>query len=167
MTTITASISSVEAQIQTYSASVERSQIAVQQGRPPPPPKTGGFNPQQQQIVDETNISTEALQKLQEAQEIAAQLEEYLNYLQGKSSDLITVTIEPVSADPDVVISGQSTTLAASITTGTITEKTLELSAEFDDEGNLEDLTITQTRTDIEFMQASFSYENMSFYAAA
>lgn len=122
------------------------------------------LNPQERQIVDDVDISDAALQKLEEAQILAKQLQEYLNYLKGKKGQSLPRITVP-SDDPDVVIAGRSTNLSASITVGSIKEETLEISASFDDEGNIKELSVTKTQISSQFIQAEIILEDRQFYA--
>lgn len=162
MSQVVASFRSVEAELTSVQLASQQQSLAVRlDGGEKPSP----LNKQQNDIVDDVDLSQAALQKLEEAQVLARQLEQYLDYLKGRSKNLLPRITAPAE-NPDVVIAGRSTNLAASITAGKITEKTLEISADFDDEGNLNELTVTKTQTTVEFVKADFILEDRQFYAA-
>lgn len=162
MSQVVASFRSVEAELTSVQLSSQRQSLAVRVGGGEKP---NLLNKQQNDIVDGVDLSQEAVQKLEEAQALARQLAEYLDYLKDRGSNPLARITAP-DENPDAVIAGRSTNLAASITAGKITEKTLEISADFDDEGNLSELTITKTQASVEFVRADFILEDRQFYAA-
>ena len=162
MSQVVASFRSVEAELTSVQLSSQRQSLAVRVGGGEKP---NLLNKQQNDIVDGVDLSQEAVQKLEEAQVLARQLADYLDYLKGRGPNPLARITAP-DENPDVVVAGRSTNLAASITAGKITEKTLEISANFDDEGNLSELTITKTQASVEFVKADFILEDRQFYAA-
>lgn len=162
MSQVVASFRSVEAELTSVQLASQRQSLAVRIGGDEKP---NLLSKQQNDIVDGVDLSQAALQKLEEAQVLARQLADYLDYLKGRSKNILPKITAP-DDNPDVVIAGRSTNLAASITAGKVTEKTLEISADFDDEGNLSELTVTKTQTSIEFVKADFILKDRQFYAA-
>lgn len=164
MIEVNASFRSVEAsvtQVKTYS---ERNALAVRAEGDRP--QSSLLNPQEKQIVDEVGISAEALQKFEDAKLLADQLQDYMDYLNGAGkSNLIQITAN--DNEPDVVIEGQSTKLAASVTAVTYKEETLDINAKFDDSGNLQELSIDKQSITAEYVKAELITEQRQFYIAA
>lgn len=162
MTQVLASYRSVEADITSVQLSAQKQSLAVaRQGKSP----SNLLNKQESQLADEVSISEQAIRKFEEARRLAEQLDAYLKYLKGEAgAELPKIT--DADRGPDVVIAGRSTNLSATITAGSITEKTLEISAEIDDEGNVSSLSVSKTETTVEFVRAEIILEDKQFYAA-
>ena len=165
MTQIVASYRSVEADVTSYQAALQRQNLSLNiTGKKP---KDENLSPQAQQIVDDVGISQEALDKLKEAQKLADYLQSYLDYLKGRGKTPPARIIPPQEGSgPRVEISGQSTNLAASVTVGSIRAETLEVTATLDDNGNISELSITKTSTTIEFAQIDITRQDQQFYAS-
>jgi hypothetical protein len=161
MTQVLASYRSVEANFTSFQASVQKQSLAAQVRSEPAPPNL--LNKQQSQLADEISISDSALQKFEEARRVEEQLRAYLNYLKGREED--KPHIIPDEQEPTAVISGRSTNISASITAGSIHEESLEISADIDDEGNLNSLTVTKTEKTVEFVHAELILEDTQFYS--
>lgn len=123
-----------------------------------------GLTKQQNQIIDEVGVSSEAVDKLREAQVLAEQLKKYLDYLKGK--DLLqNYRVLPYDNNADVTISGRSTTLAGSVTVASYSEETLDIAATFDDDGNLTELVVDKTSVSAEYVKADIILEDTQFFA--
>ncbi|GEM_PF-2828595 len=167
MVEINASFRSVETSVTQINASVERNALAVQtNGARDNGNNLSLLNNQQQQIIDEVGISEAAIQQFEDAQILAEQLQGYLDYLNGGSRD-IQVQLTANDNEPNVEIAGRSTRLAADITVATYNEETLDVSATFDDAGNLTELSIEKTSIRAEFVQANLILEDRQFFAVA
>ena len=171
MIEISASFTSAQASYTKIQASSERSAVAIEGrgNKTPPPPNLSN---QEQQIVDEVGISEQAVQKFQEAQALATQLQDYLDYLNGKTSDngtSVQITAPTTANDNDqgTTIAGRSTQIAASVEVATYTEETLDINAKFDNAGNLQELSVSQTSITAEYVRAEASYQDTQFYARA
>ncbi len=152
---------SIEASVTSVQYQSNRQSIAIKQGAPSP---KQDLTPQQRQIIDDVGISQEAVLKLREAQDLANQLQNYLDYLNGNSQGL-NIEITPSEGRGDIEILGQSTNLAASITVASYKETSIDVAAEFDDEGNLTSLAVSKTQIEAQYIQASASLEQTQFYA--
>lgn len=164
MIELNASFRSVETSVTQVQAAYEQSSLAVRSKNQPPPPPPA-LNNQQQQIVDEVGISQEAITKFEEATALADQLQNYLNYLNGESSQPNSVTITANDNEPSFTIAGESTKLSASVTVATYEEKTLDINAKFDDAGNLQELRIDATSITAEYVKAELITEQRQFFA--
>lgn len=162
MSQVVATYRSIEASYTSIQATSQRDALAVKIGGDKKPSNI--LNPQQQQIVDDVGISQEALQKFEDAQLIAKQLQDYLDYLNGRKNSS-KVQIVPVNQEASVEISGRSTKLSASIEVATYKEETLQITADIDDEGNLTSLSIDKTTISAEYISANISFEDFQFYA--
>ena len=173
MIELNASFKSVETSVTQVQASYERSALSIQsngvRSNNQPPPPTPASSVQQQQLVDEVDISAEALQKFEEATALADQLQNYLDYLNGTSSEPYSVSITPTANDnsPDITIAGEQSKLSASITVATYEEKTLDINAKFDDAGNLQELSIDTTSITAKSVKAELITEQRQFFAQA
>ena len=104
---------------------------------------------------------------------MATQLQDYLDYLNGNVSDDDALNIQittPSTANDNeqtATIAGRSTRLAASVEVATYTEETLDINATFDDAGNLQELSISQTSINAEYIRAEASYQDTQFFARA
>ncbi len=165
MIEVNASIRSVQASVTQFQASSERNALAVQVNGQKETPSL--LNNQEKQIVDEVGISAEALQKFEDAKLLADQLQDYLDYLNGRSSTHNSIQITANDNRPDIEISGESTKLSASFTQVTYQEETLDINAKFDDAGNLQELSIDKTSVSAEYTRADLILEESQFYLAA
>lgn len=156
------SFRSVEASVTSLQYQSSHQDLAVKVGSAQP--SNQDLSAQQRQIIDDVGISQEALVKLREAQDLANQLQNYLDYLNGKSSGL-SVEIAPAEGRGDIEISGQSTNLATSIKVATYKETSIDAVANFDDLGNLTSLSISKTEIEAQYIQASVALEKTQFYA--
>ena len=138
----------------------QRRGLSIQESQPK---ITDGLNAQQRQVIDDVGISQKAVDKLREAQELINQLQQYLDYLYGREGDP-SIQIKPAEDRPNVEIFGRSTTLAASVTVATYLEETVDLTANFDDNGNLSSLSISKTSIKAQYVQASYILEDTQFY---
>jgi len=163
MIEVSASFTSVEASYTKLQAVSERSALAIEKKGAQPQPSSV-LNNQQQQIVDEVGISEAAIAQFEEAQALADQLQNYLNYLNGNAGDL-KVQITANDNQPDVSIAGESTKLSASIEIATYKEETLDINAKFDDAGNLQELSVNKTSVSAEYVRADVSFESTQFFA--
>jgi hypothetical protein len=152
---------STQASVTSLQYQSSRQDLAVRLGQPS---QNLDLSRQQRQIIDEVGISQEAVAKLREAQELANQLQNYLDYLNGKTKAL-GVQIVPVEERGDIEIAGQSTNLAASITMANYKEISIDVSASFDDAGNLQSLSVSQSQVEAQYIQANISLEQKQFYA--
>lgn len=164
MSQVVATYRSIEASYTSIQATSQRDALAVKIGGDKKPSNI--LNTQQQQIVDDVGISQEALQKFEDAQLIAKQLQDYLDYLNGRV-DASNVQIVPANQDSSVEISGRSTKLSASIEVATYKEETLQITADLDEDGNLTSLSIDKTTISAEYISANISFEDTQFYARA
>lgn len=163
MIELNASFRSVETNVTKLQAYSEKKSLAVlsKENKSDSPL----LNAQQQQIIDDVDISAGALKQLEEAQALATQLQQYLDYLKGRN-DNNRISLVPKDK-PNVVIAGESTKIAASITVATYQEETLDINAKFDDDGTLRELTIDKKSISAEYIDAQFVREDFSFIAAA
>lgn len=163
MIEINASVTRTQTSVTSYQASAQKSTLAYQ--------KRGAvlsnLTNQQNQIVDEVGISTEAIQQLEEAQRLNQQLRAYNDYLNGNAQPNILVTLTANDNTPDVGIAGQSTKLSASITVAEVQQETLSISAKLNDEGNLTELSVSKETISAQYIQADITSEEFSFYARA
>ncbi len=175
MIELNASFTTAQASYTKIQATSEKSNVAIEGrnevrgNRPPPPPNLSN---QEQQIIDEVGISEAAIQKFQHAQALATQLQDYLDYLNGNSSDdgtSIQITAPTTANDnePSTTISGRSTQLSASVEVATYTEETLDINAKFDDAGNLQELSVSKTSITAEYIRADIAYQDTQFFARA
>jgi len=164
MSQVVATYRSIEASYMSIQATSQRDALAVKIGGDKK--RSNILNTQQQQIVDDVGISQEALQKFEDAQLIAKQLQDYLDYLNGRK-DEVNVQIVPTNQEASVEIAGRSTKLSASIEVATYKEETLQITADLDDEGNLTSLSIDKTTISAEYISANISFEDTQFYARA
>lgn len=162
MNQIVATFKSVEASYTSIKASSQRQALAVQIGGDQKPSNL--LNNQQQQIVDEVGISEGALQKFEDAQALISQLQGYLNYLNGNGSAL-DVRITEANDEADVTIAARETNIAASIEVATYKEENIELTADFDDNGNLTSLSVSKETISAEYIKASYIVEDKQFFA--
>ncbi len=163
MSQVVASYRSIEANVMSFQASSQRQSVSVQGSGVKK--HSHILNTQEQQIVDEVGISDAAVKQFEESQLLAQKLQEYLDYLKGRESRDLP-RIKSLDDEASISISGRSTNLAASVTVGSIKEETLEIVADFDDDGALSALTVTQTQTTVEFIHAEIILEDRQFYAA-
>ena len=163
MIEINASITRTQTSVTSYQASAERNNLAYQKRGD----ESQNLTNQQNQIVDEVGISTEAVQQLQEAQRLDQQLRAYNDYLNGGTQPNILVTLIANDNEPDVEIAGQSTRLSASITIAEVEQETLSVSAKLDDDGNLTELSVSKETISAQYIQADITSEEFSFYARA
>ena len=134
---------SIELQTQSQQA-----RIGVSSGRPPPPPPSE-FSNQEQQIIDDVGISAQAIEQLQAARALADQLQDYLDYLNGRAPQNVLLTDVDGPENPNaenVQINAQATSLSASISYTETTATQTSISAEFTDEGELINFEIDQIR---------------------
>lgn len=160
------SVKSSQLNVTSYQATTERNTLNVQVGGNNPTPSA--LNNQEQQIVDQVGISPEALQKFEDAKLLANQLQNYSDYLNGKNKGQGgNVRLVANDNKPDVTISGQSTQLSASYTLATYYEETLDVSAQFDDDGNLQSLSIDQSKISATYEKAELILNDSQFYLSA
>ncbi|MCI5060008.1 MAG: hypothetical protein MRY79_02930 [Alphaproteobacteria bacterium] len=162
MTQIAVSYRSVEVNVTSLQVAEQRQRFDLRVGQKPEPSNI--LNNQERQIFDDVGISDAALEKLEEAKKLAEQLQDYLDYLKGRGREN-SVKITPPQGEPSDVIAKRSTRLAASVTVGSITEKTLEISAEFDEAGKLSELSVSKSETTVEFVRAELTLEQRGFFA--
>lgn len=160
-TDISLSLRTIEAQISSTQINVRDQSLSLV-GRQAP---ANALNTQQQQIVDEVGISDEAIQLFEEAQRLANQLQAYNDYLFGGDRDNLVRLTEP-NGQSTAVVSGRSSELAASITTASIREETLDINASFNESGDLQELSITRTETNIEYERIEVSLRDTQFFGA-
>lgn len=162
-TEISLSYQRVEAQFSTTKINANRQNLALAYQDKAP---SDILNTQQQQIVDEVGISEAAIQKFEEAQALIEQIQSYTDYLFGRDRDNNSVNLTEPNGEATAVVAGRSTELSASITTASIREETLDINARFDDDGNLEELTISKTETNIEYERIEASLRDTQFFGA-
>jgi len=162
-TEISLSYQRVEAQFSTTQINARQQSLALatQDNNP-----SDILNTQQKQIVDEVGISDAAIQAFEDAQALIAQIESYTDYLFGRDRDNNTVRLTEPNGEATAVVAGRSTELSASITTASIREETLDINARFDDDGNLEALSISKTETNIEYERIDVSLRDTQFFGA-
>ena len=161
MQQVVASYRSVEASVTNVQFASQRQSLALQIGEQK---SQEGLNKQQRQVVDEVGVSNEAVDKLRDAQVLAEQLKNYLDYLKGK--DLLqNYRVLPYDQNADVTIAGRSTNIAGSITVATYNEERLDISATFDDNGNLTELVVDKTSVSAEYVKADIILEDTQFFA--
>ncbi len=161
MQQVFASYRAVEASVTNIQLASQRQNLSVEARADS---ASQGFNPQQKQIIDDVGISDSALEKLQDAQELANQLQNYLDYLKGRGQGG-NILLKPADGNADITIQGRSTNLAASITVATYNEERLDIAATFDDAGNLTELIVNKTSISAEYVKADFILEDTQFYA--
>lgn len=163
MNQVVASYRSLQADLTSFQTTQQRSDIAFQvdsnKKRPP-----AFLNNQQKQIVDDVDIDQQAVEQFEQTRRLANYLQEYLDYLKGRG-DKKTVRISPVEKETGFVVAAQESRLDTRITAGSITEKTLELTADFDDAGKLRELSVHKTETTIEFVQVEATLTQRGFFA--
>ena len=164
MVEVNATFKSLELSYTSFQASRESQSLAVRANSSRL--SSSLLNPQENQIVDDVGISSEAVQQFEEAKILADQLQNYLDYLNGRGGDDGVLRITENDNQPDVEIAGRSTNIAASIEIATYSEETLEVQASFDDSGNLQELSIDRTIVTAEYIRADFILEDRQFYAA-
>jgi hypothetical protein len=157
-----ATYQSTQASVTKFQASAERQTLGIQIGNDKKSPSL--LNSQQKQIVDDVDINPDALKKLEEAQVLARQLQEYLAYLKGREDKPAPQLSKP-EAEASAVIQGRSTKLAASVTVAQYKEETLKITADFDDEGSLTSLTIDKREVTAEYVRADLLLEDRQFFA--
>lgn len=121
---------------------------------------------QQQQIVDEVGISEAAVKQFEEAQKLAAQLEAYNDYLYGRGGGN-SVRLKKLDGQATVYVAGQSSELSASITTAQIHQETLDIKAQFDDDGNLQELSVKKTEINVEYISAELITRDTQFFGVS
>lgn len=164
MIEVNASFRSVEASVTKLEAYSEKSSLALRADGHKP--QSSLLNPQEAQIVDEVGISDAALQKFQDVKILADQLQDYLDYLNGNQNDDDSfVSITANDNAPDITIAGESTKLAASVTVATYKEESLDVNAKFDDNGNLQELSISKETISAEYVQADVILNQQQFFA--
>lgn len=150
---------SVEASVTYVQYQSSRQDLAVRLNKPS---QNQDLNPQQRQIIDDVGISQEAVLKLREAQELANQLQNYLDYLNGNAREL-GIEITPSEGRGDIEISGQSTDLAASITVARYKETSIDVMAQYNDEGDLQSLSVQKSSMSTQYVKVSAIMENSQF----
>ncbi len=161
-TEISLSYQRTQAQITSVQVNAQQQNLALAYQNKNP---SSILNKQQQQIVDEVGISDAAIKQFEEAQKLAAQLQSYTDYLLGRDRDN-KVQLKQPDDEATVYVAGRSTALSASITTASIAQETLDVKARFDEEGNLEELSISKTETNIEYKRLELSLRDTEFYGA-
>lgn len=161
MTQVLASYRSTQAEFVSLQASSQQTSLTVLAKDNSP---SNLLNKQENQLADEVSISPEAIEKFEEARRLQEFLDSYLRYLKGEPDDELPKVGE-VNGEPTAVVAGQSTNISASITAGRITEESLEIAADIDEEGNINALTVTKTETTVEFVSAELSVQDFGFYA--
>lgn len=121
------------------------------------------FNKHENQIIDDVNISDSALKQLENIQILNKQLQKYINYLKG-NNDNNKVKIVPDDNRKEA-IAAKATSFDASITAGKIIEKTLDIDFKLNDDGSLNELTVSTSETTTEFVNAKFTLSDTQFYA--
>ena len=162
MNQVLASYRSVEASFTSIEASLQKQSLAARVKANSDSPDI--LNKQQQQLTDEVDISDSALQKFEEARLVEEQLRAYLNYLKGREEDIPRIKYD--NDEPTAYITEQSTNLSASITAASIHEETLEISADIDEDGNINSLTVTKTSASVEFVRIEAVLEDYQFATA-
>ncbi len=159
------SLQSVQADITQITAKSERQALAYRSGSKSPSPSL--LNTQENQIVDDVNISDAAVKQLQDARALNNQLQRYLDYLKNDSEEEGRVRLIPAQdKNHQEEIAARATSFEASITAGTIIEETLDIDFTLDDEGKLTELTISASKTTTEFVRAEYTLSDTQFYAA-
>ena len=153
-------IQSVSAEVTQLRAHSERQAIAYKSSKPVP---ASIFNTQENQIIDDVNISNAAVKQLEDARALNNQLQKYLDYLKGKDNDKIRLV--PANSNREE-IAARVTSFDASITVGKITEETLEIDFTLDDAGNLKELTVSASKMTTEFVSLEFMLTDTQFYAS-
>jgi K+-sensing histidine kinase KdpD len=162
-TEISLSYQRVDAQFTSTQVNASRQNLALAyQGKNP----SNLLSAQQQQIVDEVGISDAAIKQFEEAQKLAQQLQAYTDYLYGRSDDKNLVRLTEPDGEATAVVVGRSTELSASITTASVREETLDVNARFDNDGDLEELSISKTETNIEYERIEVSLRDTQFFGA-
>ena len=156
-------IHSVSAEITQLRAQSERQALAYKASKPAP---ASIFNTQENQIIDDVNISDAAVKQLEEARALNQQLQKYLDHLKGNNKAGNNVRLVPANNNREEVAT-RVTSFDASITAGTITEETLEIDFTLDDDGNLKELTVSASKTTTEFVSAEFTLSDTQFYASS
>ena len=126
-------------------------------------PVTGGLNKLQQQLADQVSLSEESQQALETLKNLDNQLTRFLDVLKGKRS--AREVIAELEAENNGFIAGIESRTALSVTQIESIQETSALSAEINDEGEL-DLILTQTRDAISSSSFSLSSEEFSYFAA-
>ena len=156
------SFRSVQADITSVNARYDRQALAYQSGSKSNTPNL--FNAQERQIVDDVNISSEAVKQLEDLRALNNHLQRYLDYLKGGNEDEKSVRIKPADGNSET-LAARATSFEASITAGTIVEETLDIDFTLDDSGNLTELTVTASKTTTEFVSAEFTLSDTQFFA--
>lgn len=155
-------IQSVSAEVTQLRAHSERQAIAYKSSKPAP---ASIFNNQENQIIDDVNISDAAVKQLEEARALNQQLQRYLDHLKGNNQASNNVRLAPANGNREE-IAARVTSFDASITAGTITEETLEIDFTLDDVGNLKELTVSVSKTTTKFVSLEFMLTDTQFYAS-
>jgi len=158
------SISSVQAEISQISAKSERQAVAYRSNSNPSSPASF-LNAQENQIVDDVNISDAAVKQLEQARALNDQLQSYLDYLKGNDQNKTNVRLVPTSA-PTQEIAARATSLEASITAGKVTESNIDIDFTLDDNGDLSSLSVEASKTTTEFVSTSYTLSDTAFYAS-
>ena len=118
---------------------------------------------QQRQIIDEVGISQEAVTRLREAQELANQLQNYLDYLNGKTEG-INIQISPKLNAASVEISGHLTKSELSFIKAAYRETNIDIVANYDDNDNLQSLSVSKSKVEAQYVRTSAGLQQTQFY---
>lgn len=153
-------IQSTSVEITQLKARAERQALAYRSSKPS---QNTIFNRQENQIIDDVNISDAAIKQLEQARSFNNKLEKYLDYLKGNNQNKRDVRLILQNRN-DEQISARVTSFDASITAGKITGETLEIDFTLNDIGNLTDLTIGTSKTTTEFVSSERTLSDTQFY---
>lgn len=156
------SFRSLQADVTSVNARYDKQALAYQSGAKPKSPTL--FNTQERQIVDDVNISSEAVKQLEDLRALNNHLQRYLDYLKGENEEDQRVRIKPADGRSEA-IAARATSFEANITAGTIVEESLDIDFTLDDNGNLTELTVTASKTTTEFVSAEFTLSDTQFFA--
>ena len=102
---------------------------------------------QDNQIIDDLDISAAAIKKLNEAKALSEQIQNYLDYLNGETPQNIVLTTPSNDNDnSNIQINAQSVETSTSISYSETTATQTDINARFTDDGELIDLEINQIR---------------------